>query len=306
MGTNAFLTVLPEMVTFLRVAELGSFSAAARQLGMTTSAVSRHVSRLEKELGVQLIQRTTRQLRLTEAGLEAFDRCRDLVTAAQATMQVAQRYMTKPQGRVRISAPKAFARHVLHPLILGFLQRYPDLDVQLMVDDRDVDPIREAVDLVVRLTSNPPDGLVARKLMPVEEILCATPRYLDAAPMIAHPHDLSAHSCLYLGEQERDNRWQFRKDSEWAEVIVDGRYVANHSEIRLGAVLSDLGVGCLPDFMAREAIGQGDVVRVLADWEFQAKYSGQAYVLYPPSRFVVPKFRALIDHLVNGLAEPRT
>ncbi len=299
---NAFLKVLPEMVTFLRVAELGSFSAAARDLGTTASAASRQISRLEKELGVQLIQRTTRQLRLTEAGTEACDRCRELVAAAQATMQVAQRYASKPQGRVRMSAPKAFARHVLQALILSFLQRYPDVGVQLLVDDREIDPIREAVDLVVRLTPHPPDGLVARSLMPVQQILCATPRYLQAAPVITHPHDLAAHSCIYLGEHERDNRWRFRQGDMGAEIVVEGRYAANHSEMRLTAVLCDLGVGCMPDFIAKEAIEQGAVVRVLADWAFQANYSGHAYLLYPPSRFTVPKFRVLIDHLVAGFA----
>ena len=116
MGNNAFLKLLPDMVTFLRVAELGSFSAAAAQLGITPSAASRQVTRLEKELGVQLMQRTTRQLRLTAAGVEALARCGELVTAAQGTMQIAQRYIGEPRGQVSISAPKAFARRVLHPL----------------------------------------------------------------------------------------------------------------------------------------------------------------------------------------------
>jgi DNA-binding transcriptional LysR family regulator len=301
VGTNQFLKVLPEMVTFVRVAELGSFSAAATQLGMTPSAVSRQVSRLEKELGVQLIRRTTRQLRLTEPGIEAFEQCAQLVAAAQATMQIAHQYVERPMGRVRLSAPKAFARHVLHPLILDFLARHPQVDVQLIVADRDIDPIREGVDLVVRLTQHPPEGLAARKLMRVEHILCATPSYLAQTSAIAHPQDLIAHSCLYLGEQERDNRWRFQRGDETANVLVDGRYVANHSEIRLAGVLAGLGVGCLPDFMARAALDAGSVVRVLADWEFLANYHGHAYVLYPPSRFMAPKCRVLIDHLVAHL-----
>ena len=303
------------MVTFLRVAELGSFSAAAAQLGVTTSAASRQVTRLEHELGVQLMQRTTRHLRLTAAGVEALARCGELVTAAQGTMQIAQRYTGEPRGQVSISAPKAFAKRVLHPLLLTFLQRYPEVDVQLIVADRDIDPIREEVDLVVRLTQHPPEGLAARPLVRVQQVLCATPRYLAQHGAITHPQDLMAHSCLSLGEQPNDHHWRFRKtgttghdgkDHEVAQVVVRGRYAANHSEVRLDGVLAHLGVGCLPNFIAQEALPRGEVVPVLPDWEVQATYHGMAYVLYPPSRFLPPKCRVLIDHLADALGQSET
>ena len=294
------------MVMFLRVAELGSFSAAAVQLGTTTSTASRQVTRLEHELGVQLMQRTTRHLRLTAAGVEALARCGELVTAAQGTMQIAQRYTGEPRGQVSISAPKAFAKRVLHPLLLTFLQRYPEVDVQLIVADRDIDPIREEVDLVVRLTQQPPEGLAARPLVRVQQVLCATPRYLALHGAITHPQDLMAHSCLSLGEQPNDHHWRFKKGDETAQVVVRGRYVANHSEVRLDGVLAHLGVGCLPNFTAQEALQRGDVVPVLPDWQFQANYHGTAYVLYPPSRFLPPKCRVLIDHLANALGQTST
>ncbi|WP_432728934.1 LysR family transcriptional regulator [Variovorax sp. W6] len=304
MGTNSFLKVLPEMVTFVRVAELGSFSAAADLLGMTPSAASRQVKRLEKEIGVQLLQRTTRQLRLTEPGAEAFARCRELVLAAQGAMEIGEQFAAGPSGLVRISAPKAFARRVLHAHILEFLRRYPEVDVQLIVADRDVDPIREGVDLVVRLTTKPPEGLVARQLMPVGHILCASPRYLAEHPVIAHPGDLAAHSCLSLGEHERDNHWRFGRkegEKEEAEVIVRGRYVSNHSEVRLEGALADLGVAVVPAFVAQEALDAGSLVRVLPEWEYRGNYQGHAYILYPPNRFMAPKCRALVDHLLGAL-----
>ncbi|MDP9899613.1 LysR family transcriptional regulator [Variovorax ginsengisoli] len=302
MGTYAFLKVLPEMVTFTRVAELGSFSAAADQLGMTPSAASRQVRRLEQSLGVQLLLRTTRQLRLTEAGVEALARCSELVAAAQATMEIGQQHAAAPRGRVRLSAPKAFARRVLQPHLLSFLQRYPEVDLQLIVDDRDIDPIREGVDLVVRLTQDPPPGLAARPLMRVEHLLCAAPHYLAQHPPIARPADLAAHSCLALGETAHDHHWRFRRGDEEAEVRVQGRCTVNHSEIRLESVKAGLGVGCIQSFVAQQALDAGEVVRVLADWAFQARYHGQALILYPPSRFAVPKCRVLIDHLVTALA----
>jgi DNA-binding transcriptional LysR family regulator len=301
-GTNEFLKVLPEMVTFVRVAELGSFSAAATNLGMTPSAVSRQVSRLERNLKIQLIQRTTRQLRLTEAGIEAFARCSDLVCAAQATMQVAQVHSLAPQGCLRLSAPKAFARRVMHPLILDFLACHAEVDIQLVVTDRDVDPIKDGIDLVVRLTRSPPEGLAARALCSVETILCATPQYLAQTGAIEHPRDLVSRSCLFLGENPSDHRWRFRRDNESVDVAVNGRYAVNHTEMRLGGVLAHFGVGCLPDFVARPAMQQGAIVRVLPDWQLQSAYSGHAYVLYPPNRFLPPKCRVLIDYLAENIA----
>ena len=217
-------------------------------------------------------------------------------------MDMAPEDASEPRGLVRISAPKAFSPHVLHPHQLSFLHRHPDVDVQLaIVYDRDVDPIREGVDLVVRLTQDPPQGLAARPFMDVQTILCATPAYLARGEAIRHPHDLVSHSCLSLGEHERDNHWRFHRGDEDAEVVVHGRYVANHSEIRLEGVLEGLGIGCLPDFMARQALDEGTVVRVLPEWTFQSSYQGQACVLYPPNRFMVPKCRVLIDHLAEAL-----
>lgn len=301
MGTNDFLEVLPEMVTFVRVAERGSYSAAADDLQITPSAASRHVSKLEKVLGLQLIHRTTRQFRLTEAGKEAFEKCRELVAAAQGAMQVAQRFMEKPQGLIRVSAPKAFAKHVLHPLVLGFLKLYPDVDVQLLVTDRKIDPIHEGVDLVVQLTKYPAENLASRRLMQVEHIICATPDFLAKTPPIKHPIDLIGLSCLYIGEQEKDNWWRFCKGKTVEDVLVKGRYVANHSELRLDAILAGMGVGCIPDFVARQALAQGQIKRLLADWEFEANYHGTVHVLYPQNRFLAPKCRVFIDYLVERI-----
>lgn len=301
MGNDDFLKVMHELVAFVRVAEAGSFSTAARRQGQTPSAVSRQVARLEKAMGVSLLQRSTRQLRLTDAGLEVLERGREMVAAAQATLRVAEGHVGEPRGRVRISAPKAFARHVLHQPLLDFLQRHRQVDVQLLVADRPVDPLREGIDLVVRLTDDPPQGLVARALMPVRQWVVASPGYLAAHEAIQRPEDLMAHSCLSLGEQARDSRWRFSRADEAVEVVVDGRYTVNHSEMRLAAVEAGLGVGCVPDFVAHEALAAGRVVRLLPEWAFDTNYQGVAYLLFSASCYTAPKMRALIDHLVAAL-----
>jgi len=300
---NDFLKVLTEMVTFLRVAEKGSFWAAADVLCITPSAASRHITKLEKVLGVLLIQRTTRQLRLTEAGEEALQKCKVMVLAAQETMQVAQRFMARPHGLVRVSSPKGFAKHVLHPLVMEFLAQHPEIDVQLIVTDGRVDPIHESVDLIAQVTKYPPENMASRKLMDVEHIICAAPSFLQRTHPIHHPQDLIGLSCLFLGETDNDNWWRFTKDAQTEEVIVKGRYTANHSEIRLEAVAAGIGIGCVPDFVAAQSLKEGRVKRILADWEFESRHHGVAHILYPPNRFLAPKCRVLIDFLARRLAE---
>ncbi len=299
--TDDFLEVMHELVAFVRAAEAGSFSAAARRHGMTPSAVSRQVARLEKTMGVSLMQRTTRHMRLTEAGMEVLQRGREMVAAAEASMRVVEVHVGSPRGLVRISAPKAFARHVLHQPLLAFLYSYPDVDIHLLATDQPVDPLREGFDLVVRLTDDPPQGMVARTLMPVKQMVLASPSYLASNPRITIPEDLMAHSCLSIGEQERDNRWRFARGDNQVEVTVAGRYTLNHSVMRLEAVEAGLGVGCVPDFVALDAVAAERVVRLLPDWAFDTNYQGIAYLLFSPSRYTTPKVRVLIDHLVSAL-----
>nr|WP_034340636.1 LysR family transcriptional regulator [Herbaspirillum sp. B39] len=301
MRTNELAEVLHELVTFVQVVDAGSFSAAARQQGMTPSAVSRQVARLEKMMGVALFQRTTRQLRLTEAGLDVLEHGRKMVAAARATVLAAEGHAGAPKGLVRMSAPKAVSRHLLQPVLLEFLARYPDVDVHLMVVDRLVDPLREGVDLVIRLTDTPPPGMVARPLLPVSQCLLASPDYLASRGAIHHPEDLMSHSCLTLGEEERDNRWRFLSGTQAAEIIVTGRCAVNHSEMRLAAIEAGLGVGCVPDFVARESLAAGRVVRLLPEWTVDSNYQGVAYLLFPASRHIAPKMRVLIDYLVEAL-----
>lgn len=301
MRTDDFLDVMHELVAFVRVVEAGSFSAAARLLNVTPSAISRQVARLEKAMGVALLQRTTRQLRPTDAGLAVLEHGRTMVAAAQATLQVAEGYVGTPKGLVRISSPKAFSRHVLEPVLLDFLAEHPAVDVHLLVVDRLVDPLRERLDLVIRLTDDPPQGMVARALMPVRQLVLASPSYLAIHSPVLMPEDLMGHSCLAIGEQERDCRWRFVRGKDSVEVAVAGRYTVNHSEMRLAAVEAGLGIGCVPDFVAREALATGRVVRLLSEWSFDTNYQGMAYLLFVGSRYTAPKVRILIDHLVAAL-----
>ncbi|ACC72493.1 LysR family transcriptional regulator [Paraburkholderia phymatum] len=302
MNPTELFALLPDMATFARVVDAGNFSEAARQLGSTPSTVSRQIKRLEESLGTRLLERSTRRIRVTDAGAQVYRYCRDIVGAASGAVDVAGQSVGEPRGKVSISAPIAFARSVIHPLIPEFLRSWPDVDVQLVFADREVDPLRDDVDIVIRLTRSPPLGLAARRLGTVRWLLCASPAYLDAHGTPAEPRDLARHECLYLGETVDDNRWHFRRGTQTQSLEVRGRYIANHAGARLDAALQHFGIASLPDFVAAQWLRQGDLVQVLAAWEFEARsYMGPVWLLYPPNRFLPSKARALIDYLADHL-----
>lgn len=302
MNPTELFALLPDMATFARVVDAGNFSVAARQLGTTPSTVSRQIKRLEEALGTRLLERSTRSIRVTDSGAQIYRYCRDMVGAASGAVDVAGQAVGEPRGKVSVSAPISFARNVIHPLIPAFLRNWPDVDVQLVFDDREIDPLRDDVDIVIRLTRSPPLGLAARQLGSAKWLLCASPAYLDAHGTPAEPRDLASHACLYLGETVDDNRWHFRRGAETQSLDVRGRYIANDAGARLDAALQDWGIASLPDFAAADALRRGELVQVLVDWEFEARaYMGPVWLLYPPNRFLPSKVRALIDYLATHL-----
>ena len=306
VSINLPVTLLTEMVVFVKVVEAGSFSAAARQLGSSPSAVSRSIARLEKALAIRLLQRTTRKLRLSDAGEEVFRRCREMAGAAQAVMDLSGRFTREAEGLIRVSVPKAVGRYVIHPHMPEFLRRYPKVDGQLILEDRYVDLIDDNVDLSIRITDEPPPGLVGRELFPIEHLLCATPQYLAEQGVPRQPEDLREHSCIVLGETPADARWKFRQGSKSVTVGVRGRYAANHTGVRLDAVLQGIGIGSLPYFTARQALEEGRVIQVLPEWDFIASYHGGVWLLQTPTRYLQPKLRVFIDFLVERLAQEPT
>ncbi|XZG70885.1 LysR family transcriptional regulator [Chitinibacteraceae bacterium HSL-7] len=291
-------TLLTDLDALVRVVDAGSFSEAARRDGSTASSLSRQVARLERVLATRVLERTTRQLRLTESGREVYARAQEMVAAARSAQEVAGQFSAEVRGTLRLAAPKALARQVLHPRLPEFLARHPALRLELVVNDQALDPIRHDLDLIVRITDNPPEGFVGRPWMAVEHVLVAAPAYLAACGEPCHPKDLATHSCLFLGERPDDRRWRFSRGQEQCSVNVAGRYACNHSEVRLEAAQAGLGVACLPAFTAAKALSNGAVVRVLPEWAYHSAYSGTAWLLYPAGRFVSTKVRALIDHFL--------
>ncbi|MGB8483454.1 MAG: LysR family transcriptional regulator [Acinetobacter bohemicus] len=301
MSTNQSISLLQEMAIFVKVVETGSFSETARQLGNTPSAISRAISRLERALGTRLLQRTTRKLRLSESGTQVYAYCLEMVNAAQAVIDNSGKFNSEPHGTVRISVPKAVGHYLLHPHIPEFLERYPKVDVQMLLEDKLIDFIDDEIDLAIRITNQPSLGLKGRKLIEIDHVIVATAEYLEKHGMPQQPQDLKEHQCIYLGEQASDSKWKFQKENKITSVSVKGRYSANHTGIRLDAALKHMGIASLPYFVARHALETQALIQVLPDWYFKTYYSGDAWLLYPPTRYLAPKIEVFIHFLAEKL-----
>ncbi|MES2069075.1 MAG: LysR family transcriptional regulator [Pseudomonadota bacterium] len=291
--------MLKEMAIFSQVVDSGGFSAAARQLGLTTSAVSRHVSRLEAHMGGRLLQRTTRSLALTELGQQVHAGCARMLSTAREIHALAGSYSARPNGIVRVTAPVVFGQVWLAPKLPQFLDLYPDVDVRLTLVDRTVDLIEEGVDLAIRIARELAPGLAARPLCTMRYVLVASPGYLAKHGAPAMPEALLEHRCIYLGYAAFGDRWTLRRGEASVNISVPARLTINNSAAILAAVEAGGGIGLVPDFTAYTALQERRVQQVLPEWEFCEPYAGAVHAVYVPGRHLALKVRALIDYLVS-------
>ncbi|SEG06275.1 LysR family transcriptional regulator [Marinobacterium lutimaris] len=295
MDINALMPLLPDMAAFVAVVETGSFTGAAAKMGMTPSGVSRQISRLEKALGVMLIERTTRRQTTTSVGLAVYEQCRNMLDNAREAVQVSESDAVEPRGRLRVAVPKALARQVLEPHFIAFAKCYPAVSLQLMVSDQRMDPARQDLDIVFHVAAEPYEHLVNRVIGRVSSVLCASPDYLRERGRPEEPCDLLAHDCIPLGLFERDNHWLLSQGDRRENVAVDGRYINNHSEMRLRAVKEGLGIGIFPDFVVCDALKTGAVDQVLSGWHIHSDFQGGIHMQFQPMRFMPAKMRVFID-----------
>ncbi len=288
---------LAAIEAFVRVAESGSFSKAAERLHSSKSAVSRQVSALEAELGARLIHRTTRALTLTEAGRSYFEQAgRILADLAEANASVGQ-LQAAPRGRLRVSAPMSFGFLHLAPAVPDFLARHPDVELDLMMNDRFVDLVDEGFDMAVRIGALADSSLVARKLAPMRRAVCAAPGYLATHGTPASPDELKAHECLCYSNVGMAQEWRFvRPDGRTWSVEVRGRLHANNGDALRAAALRGFGLAVLPSFLVGRDFQSGALVPVLE--QFLAQDSA-VYAVYPHARHLSPKVRAFVDFLAE-------
>jgi DNA-binding transcriptional LysR family regulator len=288
---------LTEMEAFLRVVEQGGFTEAARKMGLSKSAVSKHVSALEARLGARLLNRTTRRVSPTEIGLAYFDRAtRVLSEAAEADAMVTS-MQSVPKGELRVSAPVSFGIHVVSPVIADFLHEYPEVSVNLVLDDRYVELVAEGFDVAIRIGRLPDSSLRARKLAEAEAVLVATQGYLDRAGTPRTIEDLSQHTLLHYSYLATGNFWRLKTASgEERDVRAGGRLSANNGDALLSAARRGIGIAMVPSFFLGCHPAELGLVRVLPD--LSPTILG-IYAVYPPGRFPQPKLRAFIDFLAE-------
>jgi DNA-binding transcriptional LysR family regulator len=295
---------LAELSVFVRVVEHGSFTRAADALELSKAAVSKQVSRLEQRLGARLLHRTTRRLTLTEAGEALYRRSAGaLAELGEAEREVAQ-LTGAPRGLLRISAPVYFGSVSLAPHLAEFRARYPEITLDLELDDRLVDLVRERFDAAVRISGMADSSLVARRLAPCPLTVVGAPSYFRRHGMPKSPADLAGHACLTYALARAPNEWRFRPPrGRWIAVTVSSPLRSNNDFVLKQAALDGLGLGMFPSFFVERELAEGRLRQALADCETPA---ASINVVYATRRHLLPKVRAFVDFMAERFGpEPR-
>jgi DNA-binding transcriptional LysR family regulator len=282
---------LNEIVVFARVVQAGSFTAAARVLGMPKSSVSRKVTALEDRVGARLLQRTTRKLGLTDAGRSYYTHAARIVGDLEEAEQAIGRLHAEPQGLVRVTAPLGFT--MLGPIVAEYLAANPKVKLELVCSDRRVDLVEEGFDLAIRASALADSSLVARPLGTIRLVLVAAPSYCDRAGTPRAPADLRKHVCLSFGTGAQ-HAWSLQRRDEKLEVRVEPRFVVNDIDLLAAATRTGLGIACMPDFLCAADLARGTLRAVLPAWHSAPT---PVTALYPTSRHLSPKVSAFIELL---------
>jgi DNA-binding transcriptional LysR family regulator len=291
------MEIANQMILFAKVVETGGFSAAARELGLTPSAVSRQIGNLEDRLGTRLLNRSTRRISLTEVGHEFHTRCADIARGVVDAEALVLSRLDHPQGTLRISATSAFAKAQILPILPEFLANNPDLKLSLELTDRDIDLIGEQIDVAIRFTEQISDtSMVARKLARNQRIFCAAPSYIAEHGAPNTPEDLAEHNCLRLSTVEKFNSWQMKDGHSEYQRRITGNFETNSSDALFHAALDGVGIAKLSMYLAHDALLKGDLVRVLPDY---AEDASDVLAIYPNRRNLSPNVRAFVDFLAD-------
>lgn len=290
------MDLLAAFRTFTRVAETGSFSAVAREMGTTQPSVSRQITALEEHLGARLIQRTTRRLALTEDGRDLLGHARRVLESVEEAEGAVGRGHTTPGGLVRIAAPVSFGRVYVAPRMRRLLDRYPDLAVELHMSDSVTDLIAQGIDLAIRGGAVNEASLVARRIGSSAQHVVASAEYLDRNGEPARPSDLVRHSCIVFLNRATPNEWSFEGPDGFIPVPVRGRFRTDSSEAMREAVVTGVGIALSSVWLFGEDLDAGRVRIVLSG--FRAR-PVPIHAVYPSRRNLAPRTRAVIDFLVE-------
>ena len=287
---------------FAKVAEEGSFAAAARVMGVSVPTVSRAVARLEERLGGRLFNRTSRQLALTEFGHSMVERASEMYRQAEKMESEAHELSVQPRGQVRLAVPMSFGLRWVTPLLPELIRQFPELSVDLHLSDASVDLIADGFDAALRIAALPDSSLVARRLCAVTQYLVASPAYLTDQGMPQHPRDLANRQCFSYAYRARSQVWRFTHASGAQEDIVpQGPLRVTNSDALLPPLLAGQGIAELPEFIAAEYLKDGRLIHLLDEWSMT---QGGLYFVTPTSRSRPLKVKVLSDFFAKYLSEP--
>jgi DNA-binding transcriptional LysR family regulator len=291
------------MQLFVSVAELGSFTAAAAQLGVARSVVTRQIAALEEHLGVKLMVRSTRRLTLTSAGNAYLEKCRVILDLVETAEAEAMEESLAPRGQLRLGVPLSFGLRHLVPLLLEFAQTYPMIRLSTDFSDRKLHLIDEGIDLAIRIAAQLDPGDIARKLGTCRLMAIAAPDYLARRGRPQHPSELVGHPCVGYAQQAYGLPWSFLVEGQLKDFSLPFRLQANNGDALAEAAAQGLGITVLPDFIASDYLAGGRVVTLLE--EFEPPEMG-IYALLPSNRYMPHRVRALIEFLSARLAHQRS
>lgn len=290
------MDTLNGFAVFTKVVETGGFSAAARELNMSKSAVSKHVAKLEDHLGVRLLNRTTRKLSPTEVGANFYERARRIVQDVEETKQAVSALHAEPRGTLRLNVPMSFGYAHIAPALPDFLARYPDINIDMVLNDRVVDLLDEGFDIAIRIARMPDSSLIARKLAPFHLALCATPDYWKKHGIPKCPSELKDHNCLIYSYLLNRNEWFFQGPEGGISVKVSGNISANNGDALRAAALKGAGLFLSPTFIVNDDLRHGRLQSVLDQF---TKTDLAIYAVYPHNRYLSAKVRAFVDYFAS-------
>jgi DNA-binding transcriptional LysR family regulator len=287
---------LQSLFAFAETARRGSFAAAARELGLSSSAVAKSVARLEDDLGVRLFHRTTRKVALTSEGHELARRCRTIVDEFEALRDSAAGARGEPSGTLRLNVPVVIGRTMIVPKLAALLRKYPKIGLEVGFSDRYADLVSEGLDAAVRIGHLPDSSLVARRIGEQHLLICASQDYLRRRGTPARPAELASHSCLAfrMPSTGRPRPWQFREGRRTFEWVPETNVVMNDGEALVAAAVAGLGVVQVPDYIAADALRAGRLKEILQRYRAPPL---PISVVYPSARSVTPRLRALLRAL---------
>ncbi|MGH1351697.1 MAG: LysR family transcriptional regulator [Methyloligellaceae bacterium] len=291
------MSELEEIRVFVQLVESSNATRAAEKLGVAVSAVSRRMKDLETRLGVQLLNRTTRRMNLTEAGAIYFRRCRQIIDDFEEAQSEVSQLSRNFTGGLRIAAPMSFGQAHLLPAIASFMHQYPNMNIDLDMNDRQVNLVEEGVDVAIRVGELKDSSLMARRLASISFAVTASQGFLDRYGVPATPADLSGMPALCYSNLSTPGAWDYvSKDGEKGQVRVEPRMLINNGDAIREAAISGLGIACGPTFIVHSALERGLLKPVLQDWNWG---DVNLYAIYPPTRHLSARVRLFIDFLAE-------